>query len=225
MELFDNHISETPYINCDKLISQLGVSRAEKLIALMEKLTKQALLEGHVTPIYNVGKNHDLTDYILLNKTGRHKIATGFHGSEEAVAFCAGEKYLRQQKIIEVTRSKILQRKNRHLEKKGLPPISPMDTVMQADGFLPFFEMDVEQAIEFLKVGLDTASNMMNTTTHKFYIDTVTNQLMSMSNETYTKAYEASNSSNPRLSRDSRQPKSSERPKAGLSLTGFTTQS
>jgi len=193
LELFVDASKRKPFVNTDIIITQLGIRGIESLIAELEAATNLAMLSGNVVPI-NVEQG---VDYILLNDTARHEIAKKYESSFEAITFCHANRFYKQSKIIELLKPKIQGRKNAALRKKNKAITVAETTIsenMATQKFMPFVEATKDQIVLMLQKDIDMSNSCIKTPTCMYFIDPISNQMVSISNELYLAAYAEANS-------------------------------
>ncbi len=207
LNLFLDASKRKPFVNTDILITQLGIKGIETLISELESSSNIAMLAGAAIPI-NVEQG---TDYVLLNDTARHKIALKYESSFEAITFCFANRLYKQSKIIATLREKIQQRKNASLRKKNKGVLATITTNMATTKFMPFVEATKEQIVLMLSKDIDMFNTCIKTPSHMYFIDPISNQMVSISNETYIAAYAEANSLAERVIERPRQSRKPER--------------
>lgn len=208
LELFVDASKRKPFVNTDIIITQLGIRGIESLIAELEAATNLAMLSGNVAPI-NVEQG---MDYILLNDVARHEIAKKYESSFEAITFCHANRYYKQSKIIELLKPKIQGRKNAALRKKNKAITETTITEnMATQKFMPFVEATKDQIVLMLQKDIDMSNSCIKTPTCMYFIDPISSQMVSISNELYLAAYAEANSLDEATGGNSRHPRKTQR--------------
>ena len=158
MSIFKKYGTRRSFVNVETLLSELTIARAQALILELEEATTIAFAQHMVKP----QPKRDFTDYHLMNKEVRRKIAADYLDSPEAVQLCNVFRVSKQTRIFKVINDKILDRINVTRAKHELPPIEKLeDNAKEADGYLPFTHMDFEEAVRMFQKDIDASGSFI----------------------------------------------------------------